>query len=282
MIVRYKAIILIFFMLSFGLFGCLENLFYYPDNILYDSPKRLGLKYEEITFNSSDGTKLSGWFIPARGFKKSKGTVIHFHGNAQNMSAHWQFVEWLPDSGYNLFVFDYRGYGKSEGKPNPKGVFEDSNSAVNYVRSRKDIDPAKLIVFGQSLGGANAIAVVGSGNKSGVVAVAIEATFYSYSAIANDKFSFSGSLLYDTYSPDRYIAEISPIPFLLIHGTADAVIPYHHSTQLMAKAKEPKKLITVNGGQHIDSLTSRFSDTYKNMLLKFFEESLLKSQEKKK
>lgn len=277
MIVRYKAIILIFIMLPFFLLGCLENLFYYPDNILYDSPKRLGLNYEEITFKSTDGTKLSGWFIPARGFKKAKGTVIHFHGNAQNMSAHWQFVEWLPDSGYNLFVFDYRGYGKSEGKPNPKGVFEDSDSAVNYVRSRKDIDAAKLIVFGQSLGGANAIAVVGSGNKSGVAAVAIEASFYSYSSIANDKLLGSGLLMDDTYSPERYIAAISPIPFLLIHGTADTVIPYHHSLRLIEKAKEPKKLITVDGGGHLDALTERFSDTYKNMLLKFFEESLSKS-----
>jgi uncharacterized protein len=257
--------------------GCIESAFYHPDRILYSTPAGLGLDFETVFFASDDGTKLSGWFIPATGYKNprnAKGTVVHFHGNAQNMSAHWQFVAWLPQRGFNVFVFDYRGYGASEGKPAPKGVFEDSNSALNYVRSRKDVDPERLLILGQSLGGTNAIAVVGKGNRAGVKAMAIEATFSSYSSIASDKFPGAGSLLDDAYSAEKYIDKLAPIPLLLIHGTSDAVIPYAHTLRLMDKAGEPKKLITVEGGGHIEALTLRFGTRYQEAVLDFFDAAL--------
>jgi uncharacterized protein len=260
-----------------GLAGCAQSLFYHPDRVLYDTPARAGLKYEQVVFPSEDGTRLVGWFIPAAGYaapRNAKGTVIHFHGNAQNMSAHWRYVEWLPRRGFNLFVFDYRGYGASEGRPSPKGVFEDSNSALAYVRARPDIDPQRLIVFGQSLGGANAIAAVGSGNRSGVRAVAIEATFYSYSSIASDKVSGAGSLMDDTYSPERYIAGIAPTPLLLLHGMADPVIPHAHAGRLFEKASAPKRLVSVEGGGHTEALTPRFGAKYQDLLLDFFDAAL--------
>ena len=262
---------------SLTLMGCLDRVFYYPDRVPYDTPTRMGLNFRNVSFASSDGTRLSGWFIPAKGqmnSKNAKGTVVHFHGNAQNMSSHWQFVSWLPRLGFNVFVFDYRGYGESQGRPEPKGVFEDSNSALNYVRSLEDIDPERLIVFGQSLGGANAIAVIGSGNRAGVKAVAIEATFYSYSSIANDKFSGAGLLVDNTYSAEKYIARLAPIPLLLMHGTSDRVIPYAHSVKLFAKAREPKMFITVEGGAHTEALTSRFGIKYQDALVNFFEASI--------
>jgi fermentation-respiration switch protein FrsA (DUF1100 family) len=186
------------------------------------------------------------------------------------MSAHWQVVGWLPQRGFNVFVFDYRGYGASQGSPEPKGVFEDSTSALNYVRSRKDVDPERLIVLGQSLGGTNAIAVVGSGNRSGVKAIAIEATFYSYSSIANDKISGAGALVDDTYSAERYVGNLAPIPLLLLHGTSDPIIPYDHSVRLFDKAREPKTMVTVEGGRHTEALTSRFGVKYQDTLLEFF------------
>jgi fermentation-respiration switch protein FrsA (DUF1100 family) len=270
----------LFLAFAFLLTGCVETFFYHPDHVLYDTPIRAGLKYEQISFSSRDGTRLVGWFIPASGYtdpRNAKGTVIQFHGNAQNMSAHWQFVEWLPKRGFNLFVFDYRGYGASEGSPEPKGVFEDSSGALDYIRSRKDIDPEKLLVFGQSLGGTNAIAVVGSGNRAGVRAIAIEATFFSYSSIASDKISSAGVLMDDAYSAEQYVAKLTPIPFLLMHGTADSVIPYAHARMLFAKANEPKRLITIEGGDHIEALTPRFGAMYQDMLIDFFDSALSKN-----
>jgi fermentation-respiration switch protein FrsA (DUF1100 family) len=270
----YRGICLAF---ALALAGCTQNLFYYPDSVLYDIPTRAGLEYEQVVFRSSDGTRLGGWFIPATGYaspRDAKGTVIHFHGNARNISAHWKLVAWLPRRGFNLFVFDYRGYGTSEGSPEPKGVFEDSNSALDYIRSRPDVDSERLVVFGQSLGGANAIAVVGSGNRAGVKAVAVEATFYSYSSIADEKLPGVGIFMDDTYSPERYIARLAPTPFILLHGTADSVIPYSHSSRLFAKAGEPKRLITVEGGGHTEALTRRFTATYHDVLVEFFDAAL--------
>lgn len=118
--------------------GCASRMLYYPTPNEYGNPSVAGLRYEKVTFASKDGTPLSGWFIPAIG--KAKGTVIHFHGNAQNMTAHFSFVAWLPREGFNVFVFDYRGYGTSPGTPSRQGVYEDSCAALQYLRSRPDID----------------------------------------------------------------------------------------------------------------------------------------------
>jgi fermentation-respiration switch protein FrsA (DUF1100 family) len=258
--------------------GCVQSMFYYPDDVRYETPDALGVRYESVQFTSADGTRLSGWFLPAEGRanpKEAKGTVVHFHGNAQNMSTHWRFVAWLPKQDYNVFVFDYRGYGQSEGKPEPKGVFEDSNAALNYVRTRADVDPERLFVFGQSLGGTNAIAVVGSGNRAGVKAAAIESTFYSYASIANDKFKGAGLLVGDTYAASNYVAAVSPIPLLFIHGTADQVIPLAHSRRLFAEAREPKRLIEVPGAGHLEPMTGqRFGHAYRKALTDFFDAAL--------
>ncbi|MGJ7565133.1 alpha/beta hydrolase [Variovorax sp. GB1R11] len=258
--------------------GCVQSMFYYPDDVRYETPDALGVRYEIVQFNSADGTRLSGWFLPAEGRtnpKEARGTVVHFHGNAQNMSTHWRFVAWLPKQDYNVLVFDYRGYGQSEGKPEPKGVFEDANAALNYVRTRSDVDPDRLFVFGQSLGGTNAIAVVGSGNRAGVKAAAIESTFYSYSSIANEKFKVAGLLVSDTYAASRYVAAVSPIPLLFIHGTADQVIPVEHSRRLLADAREPKRLIEVPGAGHLEPMTGqRFGHAYRKALTEFFDAAL--------
>ncbi len=257
--------------------GCMDWTFYHPDHVLYGTPASEGLHYEDVAFQAKDGTRLSGWFIPAAGVSNphnAKGTVIYFHGNAQDMSFHWRFVSWLPRRGFNVFIFDYRGYGKSEGAPDPGGLFDDSNSALDYVRARPDVDPNRLLVFGQSLGGTNAIAAIGAGNRSGVRAVAIEATFYSYSTIASEKVFGGGLLMDDTYSAANYIARIAPIPLLLLHGTADTVVPYDHSARLFAMAGEPKNLIAVEGGGHIEAMTPRFGTKYQDALIEFFGEAM--------
>jgi len=262
-------------LLLFLLGGCVQSMFYYPDRVRYETPDALGLRYENVRFTSADGTRLSGWFIPAAGradAKAAKGTVVHFHGNAQNMSSHWRFVAWLPAQDYNVFVFDYRGYGESDGAPEPRGVFEDSNAALDHVRARADVDASRLFVFGQSLGGTNAIAAVGSGNRAGVKAVAIESTFYSYRSIANDKLPGAGLLVGDDYGASKFVAAIAPIPLLLIHGTADMVIPHHHSQRLLADAKKPKQLIEVPGAGHLEPMVApRFAATYRQALTTFFE-----------
>ena len=234
----------------------LDDLFYHPDNKVYATPKNDGYAFEEVVFASRDKTELSGWFIPAKG--KALGTVIHFHGNAQNMSAHYSYVSWLPASGFNLFVFDYRGYGKSKGKLSRKGVYEDSVAAVEYIQSRADIDPSKIILFGQSLGGANAMAVAGENRFKGIVGVVSESAFSSYKSVATEHAGLFKPLaplvIGNKFSPKKSVKKISPIPLLIIHGTRDPVVAYKHAGKLFKEAKAPKELWTIQGGQHTEAL----------------------------
>ena len=256
--------------------------FYYPDKKEYGSPKEHRLAYESVVFQSKDGTKLHGWFVPAVG--NATGTIVHLHGNAQNLTAHFSFVAWLPKVGFNVFVFDYRGYGKSEGVPTRSGVYEDSVAAIRYVKSRGDIDQDRIVVFGQSLGGANAIAAVAQNEFEGIKAVVIEATFYSYRTIAKEKASAMGlgkkpgaaivdALIDDSHSPGPVVDRISPIPLLFVHGTSDSVVPYNHSERLLDKAKEPKELWTIPGGRHTEAFT-RYGSTYRPRLVAFLKKRL--------
>ena len=190
----------------------------------------------------------------------------------------------LPAAGFNLFVFDYRGYGKSAGRPDRIGVYEDSCAALAYLRSRRDIDPTRLLVFGQSLGGAQAIAVVGDGERQGVRAVVVESSFYSYRSIVRDsigtmpllsffKTPLAHILINDDLSPADYVGRIAPIPLLLIHGTEDVIIPFRHAELLLERAKEPKTLWRIAGGSH----TSAFIDPdspYRRQLVEFFAAAL--------
>lgn len=262
--------------------GCASRFLYYPDHKIYQTPKQKSLNYENVNFTSSDGTLLTGWFIPARG--KPIGTVIHFHGNAQNMTAHFPFIDWLPAEGFNVFTFDYRGYGGSGGQPQRKGIYNDSEAAILYVQSRAGVDPNRLLIFGQSLGGANALAVLGEKHYAGIKAVAIDSTFYSYRTIVRDKIGdipvlwigkwpLSFFVIDNSHSPGAVIQNISPVPLVLIHGTSDRVIPYHHAEALYRKANDPKQLWTVVDGDHTDAFTA-FGDAYRKRLVDFFKTAL--------
>ena len=253
----------------------MNNLFFFPDRQHYGSPQDAGLLFETVHFKSADGTQLTGWFLPAQGDAgpvQAKGTIVHMHGNAQNMTAQWQFAAWLPRRGYNLFVFDYRGYGQSHGTPEPKGVFEDSIAALDCMRARSDIDVNRLFVFGQSLGGMLAIAAAGA-SPQGVCAVLAEAPFHSYTVLSDDRMPGEGAIMDESWSATTHIATLSPIPLLLIHGTQDNVVPDAHSHMLLAEAHEPKRLVTVAGGEHLDIMSERYGTTYQDMMIAHFEQA---------
>jgi len=268
-----KMVFIAVFVIAVIAWAGLDNVFYYPDNRGYTTPAADGYKYEEVQFQSKDGTKLSGWFIPAKG--KALGTVVHFHGNAQNMSAHYSFVAWLPANGFNLFVFDYRGYGKSEGKISRQGVYEDAVAAVEYIKTRTDIDQNKIILFGQSIGGANALAVAGNNRFQGIAGIATDSAFSSYKGVAMDHTfllkPLAALLISNKLSPKHTVQNIAPVPLLIIHGTDDQVVPYKHAQVLLEKAGEPKALWTVQGGQHTEAL-GPYREKYAPKLLARFKE----------
>lgn len=268
---------------AINLGGCANSLFYYPSRTVYGSPAKHGIPYEPVAFTSRDGIKLSGWFLPAHDPKtraadarNAKGTVIHFHGNSLNMTSYWTLVGWLPERGFNVFVFDYRGYGESDNRrPTQRGCFDDSQAALDYVRARPDVDASKLLLFGQSLGGNHAIAIVGAGNREGVRAIAVDGTFYSYPYIANQRVPGGGLLIGNRYSASKFVTALPPIPLLIMHGTADKTVAYSNATRLYEAARPPKRLITIANGGHIDALIAeKYGNRYRDELTAFFEDAL--------
>lgn len=250
-----------------------HQFFYYPDDKIY-GPEPWSA--ESVEFTAKDGTHLQGWFIPSSTGPADNAiaTIIHAHGNAGNMSAHWPLVSWLPERNFNVFMFDYRGFGKSKGKPSQAGLLDDTQSAINVARHRSDVNPQRLVLFGQSIGGANILDVIGQGDREGIRAVILDSTFASYATIANQMIPGSGYLLDESYSGENYIASVSTIPLLLIHGKADHVIPWQHSEKLYSLAKEPKRLILIPDGEHIDAFSDRHGDVYREQMVDFILSAL--------
>ncbi len=258
--------------------GC-SNMFFYPQKPLVRTPQDIGLAYEDVSFNSVDGTRLHGWFLPAPG--PAKGTVIFFHGNAENISTHIAAVYWLPAAGYNVFAFDYRGYGRSEGKESLDGVHLDARAALDYVRGRKDVDPDRLVLFGQSLGGAVAMYTAAT-SVMPLRAVVVESSFSDYRKIFREKLSdlvitwpLQWPLSFtvtDQYSPLAVIADLKA-PLLIIHGDADLIVPVIHAHTLYAAAKGDKTLWIIEQGGHTAAFGS-MREIYRPKLVEYLESRL--------
>ena len=249
------------------------NFFYYPDDKIYGPDP---WSAESVEFTAKDGTRLHGWFIPsATGpAENAIATVIHAHGNAGNMSAHWPLVSWLPERNFNVFMFDYRGFGKSKGRPSQAGLLDDTQSAINVVRHRSDVNPQRLVLFGQSIGGANMVSALGNGDREGIRAVILDSTFASYSSIANQMIPGSGFFMDDSYNAERFIAEVSPIPVLIIHGKADRVIPWEQGERLYDLTREPKQKIILPDGEHIDAFSEHHGGVYRDQMVNFILNAL--------
>ena len=136
-----------------------NNLFYYPDKINYSSPSHLNINYDTLTVKTADNEELHVWKLFG---KQEQGVIIQFHGNAQNLTSHYLSVAWLTDHGFSVYTFDYRGYGKSSGKPTRKGLVQDGQAIIEYV-CRETKKP--VFIIGQSLGGA--VAAPDSGLAAG-------------------------------------------------------------------------------------------------------------------
>lgn len=242
----------------------LDTFFYYPSRVMAGTPKAdFGLDFDEVSFPARDGTRLVGWFLPARGVPR--GTIVHFHGNAENMSTHILFVQWAPAAGYNLFVFDYRGYGKSAGSVTRAGTISDGHGAIDYVLSRKDVDPGRLFVIGQSLGGA--VATVVAAERPEIRALVLDSTFSSYRRIATLHLQktmmlesparmLAAGLVSSGYEPIDYITRISPRPVLIIASENDEICYPELSRELFDAAREPKELWIVPGARHTEAFVN--------------------------
>ncbi len=121
-----------------SLVGCL-SFFYFPRKEQLDDPARVKMKQEEVYFKTSSGETIHAWYFAATTTEKSKGTFLFFHGNAENITSHFLMFHWLPTQGYNYLIFDYPGYGRSTGKPTPRGTVEAGIAAAEWLHKNKDL-----------------------------------------------------------------------------------------------------------------------------------------------
>lgn len=243
--------------------GC-SRMFFYPSRDRYENPALDKAAPEDIWCESADGIRLHGLRIRPTLFPP-RGTILLFHGNAENVRTHVNAVLWLVAAGYQVVAFDYRGYGQSGGTPDIPGVNGDGMAALDAVFRMKGVDRDRVAVLGQSLGGAVAIyAAANSPWKRDIKALIIDSAFAGYQRVVRDKL-IAGIITFplawpaswtveDGYSPERWIGSVAPVPVIVIHGTKDAIVPFSHGELLYRLAKEPKGFWKVENGVHTTAL----------------------------
>ncbi len=247
--------VLLMGVLSFA--GC-TGLFFYPSRTLIRIPSDVGVAFERVGLKTPSEPTLVGWFLPANG--PPRGTILFLHGNAENISTHLAAVHWLPAEGYQVFLFDYQGYGESEGSATVEHLYADTARAISYLNSRPDVIDQRLFLLGQSLGASLALYVAAQPEFATTFrAVVAESPFAGYRDIAREKLSSVwlgfplqwplGFLVDDTFSPNRVMHKIQ-VPVLLLHGTRDRIVPPRHSAELCEQLKTLCERWVVEGAEH--------------------------------
>ncbi len=244
--------------------GC-TGLFFQPMKEHVADPAAFGFAYRDVTFEAADGTRLHGWFFPAKA--ERLGSVLFLHGNAENVSTHFAGAVWLTEGGFDVFAVDYRGYGRSEGAPTLDGLHLDAAAALHTLLAMPGIAPEEVVVFGQSLGGAIALAALAeSPAKDELAGLVVEGAFSGYRGIAREKLADFwltwalqwpiGLTVDDDYDLKAAAAGIAPLPLLIVHGQADDVVPPHHGDALFAAAREPKAIWRPARAGHIEAFAN--------------------------
>ncbi len=198
---------------------------------------------EGVVFESSSGNKLNGWFLKPKD-TKPEVTLLHLHGNGGYLLAHYSAMVPLVKEGFQIFTFDYSGFGFSTGEATRDNVLKDGLSAVDYITSREDVKDTKLVLYGQSLGG-HLAAVVAEQKSDKLDAVLIEGAFSSHKDVAADRAGLAGRILTkEKYSAVRSIRNYHK-PLLVIHSTEDKVIPLEMGQKIYAYANKPKSFYQI-------------------------------------
>jgi uncharacterized protein len=225
-----------------------DALVYFPDRELYGDPADAGLAFTDLTIPTEDGERLHGWWIPARE-APARAHVLFFHGNAGNVSHRLAHARHLTAAGLDLLLVDYRGYGRSTGRPSEEGLHRDARAARAALTAGAQVDPARLVYMGESLGGAVALRLAVEAPPRLCV---LQSTFTSLRDVARAHYPPPlPALAGDAYPSLERIARLRA-RVLVLHGEEDEIVPAAHGRALHAAAPEPKRLRLVPGAGHND------------------------------
>jgi fermentation-respiration switch protein FrsA (DUF1100 family) len=206
-----------------------------------------GLPLQDVCFTSTDGTKLFGWLVEV---ERPLGTLLWCHGNAGNIIHRLENLAELYRLGLSVFLFDYRGYGRSEGRPSEDGLYRDAEAAYLYLRQERQVPASRLVVFGRSLGASVATDLVSRRPAAGLI---LESPFPSVAAVARlNHFGVAAHwLLGAKFNLIERLSTIS-VPILVIHGDRDSIIPLELGKAVFEAAPQPKEFYLVPGADHND------------------------------
>jgi len=238
---------------------------YFPAKELEGNPSSLGLEYQDLEIVAEDGVRLHGWFVPRPG---AQYTLLIFHGNAGNVSHRLGWIRLLRELNTHVMIIDYRGYGRSEGKPFEKGLYLDALAAYGWWKRERAADKSKLILIGESLGGAVAVDLAARVPVDGIV---LQATFTTAWDMAKNVMPIGllqplTGVRFDSASKIRGIG----CPKLFIHGNRDEIVPFRLGRRLFELAAPPKEFYEVPGAGHNDLIDTAGIE-YLNRLRSFLE-----------
>jgi fermentation-respiration switch protein FrsA (DUF1100 family) len=237
-----------------ALFVFQSRLVFFPDmpsRTVGPGPDSIGLAFEPVEIVTEDGVKLDAWYVPAQ---QPRGVVLFFHGNAGNISHRLDSLRIFNALNLDTLIFDYRGYGRSEGKVSEQGTYRDGEAAWRYLREKRGIAAAEIVLFGRSLGAAIA-AYVASRHTPG--ALLLESGFVSVPdmAAALSPWMPARRLARIKYPTGEYLKAVS-CPVLIVHGRDDEIIPFDQGRKLFERAREPKHFLELRGGHNDGFLVS--------------------------
>ena len=242
-----------FAMIMAGLFGLVRYLesvgVFFPSRDMSVNPSGMHLPWDDTYFKTSDGVTLNGWFFKN---PKAGATLFFAHGNAGNMSDRLFKIKFFHDLGLNVFIFDYRGYGKSEGKPTEAGIYLDGQAAFDYLRTRGDVDMQKIILYGASLGGA---VVIDLATHREAALLVVESSFTNANDMAHILYPFVPSFFLSLKFDSLDKVKTLKVQKLFIHSPQDQVVPYWVGRKLFEAAREPKEFLEIQGGHNDGSIT---------------------------
>jgi fermentation-respiration switch protein FrsA (DUF1100 family) len=222
-----------------------------PTRELAATPQSIGLAYDDVTLRTEDGVRLHGWFVPA---PTPRATLLFFHGNAGNISHRLDSLRIFHRLGLSVFIFDYRGYGRSEGSPSEAGTQNDARAAWRYITDTRAVPASEVVLFGRSLGAAIAAWLAGQYRPGALI---VESTFTSVPDMASELYWWlpARHLARFQYATRDYL-KATMCPVLVVHSPNDEIIPFHHAEALYAAAHEPKELLRLSGSHNEGFLLS--------------------------